>query len=456
MCVLEGREGTVACVRGVTRGVTLTDRGGTGRVVFRRCFLLKTSIENKTIAEREFAAAVAALHSSDPAIGRTDHINFMPVTARFHNAPRPQTTRSDKNAAQQFETTRLHREVARLQRELSAHEGPTLLSIQVENARLEREVHRLTQEVRRFRIAQRGRCCDAEVQCNLPITSLAVHWHEVEHEEPDAKSTAAVHAAVPEILKPPQPPIAKVDSRMETEWEAHGGLDFEAPIRSGAIAFLDSMWLMDHAENPGFRLRRRQDLPESAFISLNDLKAAGCSASNGLPLIVISCPWLTPTEPDPDGFFLKQVLFALKSFATNGRRFGVYWDFVSLFQPDASGKLAEKEDSLRDKALDYQALLYSSSSTLVFMCTRVPDQYVEAAGSNVKPYVERSGKTYVERGAKMLCTSAIPQQSRPSLRTWTLPAFVCNRLVHRGVDVVHFDQESGETAQSRQVEPERA
>ena len=45
----------------------------------------------------------------------------------------------------------------------------------------------------------------------------------------------------------------------------------------------------------GKRIERRQDLPKEAFLSLDDLKAAG-SVRDGLPIAMLSYPWLSPSH----------------------------------------------------------------------------------------------------------------------------------------------------------------
>ena len=82
--------------------------------------------------------------------------------------------------------------------------------------------------------------------------------------------------------------------RIEDEWRYNGGEELEPLLASGAIALLDAGWLIRRASS-GEGIKRRQDLEPEAFLSLDDLKAAG-SVREGLPIILVSCalPGLLP------------------------------------------------------------------------------------------------------------------------------------------------------------------
>lgn len=116
----------------------------------------------------------------------------MPITAVLHGSPprgsptsRPSSPvrneqRTTFTTSQQswlsVENARLHREVARLNRALDAHEGPTLMEVQMQNARLEREVQRLQQQVERMRKERTATAETVAVQCSLGWASNAVGW----------------------------------------------------------------------------------------------------------------------------------------------------------------------------------------------------------------------------------------------------------------------------------------
>lgn len=86
---------------------------------------------------------------------------------------------------------------------------------------------------------------------------------------------------------------ARVSPEQELCWRAPRTYELEAALRSGAIRLLDGGWLVACAKR-GERIRRRQDLPAKAFISLEELKAA---TFHGLPIICLSYAWLHPDHP---------------------------------------------------------------------------------------------------------------------------------------------------------------
>ena len=86
---------------------------------------------------------------------------------------------------------------------------------------------------------------------------------------------------------------ASVSPEQEARWRELRGHELEAALKSGAIRLLDGGWLVACAER-GERIRRRQDLPPEAFISLEELKAA---AEYVLPIICLSYAWLHPDHP---------------------------------------------------------------------------------------------------------------------------------------------------------------
>lgn len=72
------------------------------------------------------------------------------------------------------------------------------------------------------------------------------------------------------------PPVRNVvigdDER--TRWQLCGGQMLEALLRSGAVAVLDAAWLVSLSERGGL-LRRRQELPDEAFLCLDEVRAPG-------------------------------------------------------------------------------------------------------------------------------------------------------------------------------------
>ncbi|EOD19164.1 hypothetical protein EMIHUDRAFT_118138 [Emiliania huxleyi CCMP1516] len=186
-------------------------------------------------------------------------------------------------------------------------------------------------------------------------------------------------------------------------WRKNGGGDLEPVLASGAVALLDAQWVISHAEAGGV-LTHRQALPKEAFLSLADLvKAINYSRVSvpviGLPVTVLSYPWLTKDHPDPLGTSLSRVAKALKALCSDVTyiygRLGVFWDFGSLHQhPDpANGVMrTEEQDTLFKRGLGCLGTLYSHPETRVLRLTSFPDGHKtedQADGTNVAAYFDR-------------------------------------------------------------------
>jgi len=102
-------------------------------------------------------------------------------------------------------------------------------------------------------------------------------------------------------------------------WREYGGDEFEAALAvikelgGSAVRLLDARYLIKLAENSG-KLRRRQDLPEEAFVTLPQLKRMGKGPGYSLRVVVVSYPWLQPDHPDPRGETLRLLARVLKAY----------------------------------------------------------------------------------------------------------------------------------------------
>lgn len=144
-----------------------------------------------------------------------------------------------------------------------------------------------------------------------------------------------------EIRAPGLPP--KVTTGLQLDWSEHGGDLLEPTLRSGAYALVDAAWLVQRSEDYQANRKRlsaevitlraqaenyrteseagqkaraalnacedqlsrcleldvlppRNELPTVGIAGIEALKAAGCP-SGGLPILVVSCPWITPYHP---------------------------------------------------------------------------------------------------------------------------------------------------------------
>ena len=218
--------------------------------------------------------------------------------------------------------------------------------------------------------------------------------------------------------------------QLHDEWEYLGGSELETLLQSGAIALLDAAWLVELAES-GKRIERRQDLPKEAFLSLDDLKAAG-SVRDGLPIAMLSYPWLSPSHPDPRRDTLLTLARVLAAFIDNvgygvaeRRRWGVFWDFASLHQhppEDVGGSRTMEEDALFKQGLEGLGRFYSHPRTTVFRMTRMPENWPQdynlPKNANVADYINR-GWCYTEQ-----CWASLTKDYDFSLDLGRLPPLV--------------------------------
>jgi len=196
---------------------------------------------------------------------------------------------------------------------------------------------------------------------------------------------------------------------VEAAWTRLGGEVLEEALQKGWVALVRADWLIKLAESGG-TLKRRQDLPEEAFVGVQELKDAGsgCLSDVGFPelegewlrVIVLSYPWLQPGHPDPHGESLRLVAKALNlyvqdslGYANSGRPYGVLIDFTALPQAPRS----EDESSTFRLALPALNVFYSHPHTIVLKVTTFPEgypnnpkfEYKLPAGANTVNYMER-------------------------------------------------------------------
>jgi len=189
-----------------------------------------------------------------------------------------------------------------------------------------------------------------------------------------------------------------VGEEQQAAWQSYGGIDTEVALRGDAIGVLDAQWLVTHADR-GEVLPCRQAIPYSAYLALEQLQAS-CrvdDAMHGLPLIIVSTPWLHPDHADPFGHTLRQLATILKSFlkghrgnstrelaAGKGaawwreRRWGVVWDWASLHQhPDPAHAVFRtlEETSLFERGREAMGDLYAHPNVWVVMNSALPLGY---------------------------------------------------------------------------------
>ena len=183
-----------------------------------------------------------------------------------------------------------------------------------------------------------------------------------------------------------------------------------AALMTGDVQLIRMTWLIRRYQKGLMKwLPRRQDLPASAFVSVEELQelyGAG-NEHNVLPIIAISYCWLTQGHPDPDGDQLMTIAQAFMSerpkYAAFGfKEMGVFWDWMSLYQRDnrlwkpfmarsdlQPEQLAQKEAYLSSRSDEEDAsvrraltqtmdLWYAHSGTCVYLLTELPGRFARA------------------------------------------------------------------------------
>ena len=131
------------------------------------------------------------------------------------------------------------------------------------------------------------------------------------------------------------------------------------------ILLLRAEYLVELWQDEG-RLKRRQDLPQSAFYT---------ESLAIRTVIVISYPWLHRDHPDPDGWHLGILGRLLELFCSNFGAAAVFLDYCSLYQPgrDESGNYVPRsawEEQRFRESLNHLQVLYAHQQTWVWVTRR--------------------------------------------------------------------------------------
>ena len=182
-------------------------------------------------------------------------------------------------------------------------------------------------------------------------------------------------------------------------WRELGGHELEESLRgdrhTAPVALLSKDWLIARADEDDtchHVLNRRQELCDTAFVSLDELQEAMQPQDDELRIITLSYGWTTPAHPDPLGATLQRVAEVLRHY---DGVWAVFWDFCSLMQnsPDPTGpKRTAEEGKVFIKGLGASMLYYAHPSTTVFRLTTWPKGYphkYNLKNANVAEYIDR-------------------------------------------------------------------
>ena len=193
----------------------------------------------------------------------------------------------------------------------------------------------------------------------------------------------------------------------DNAWVIHDGAELEAALTvveelgGSPVNLIDALYLIKLAEEGG-KLCRRQDLPEEAFVTLQELKSMVQGPGMSLRVLVVSYPWLQPDHPDPRGETLRLLARVLKAYVEEakddwgGGTCGVFLDFCSLMQKGPNGEeRSPPEAKLFGLALNNLSDWYSHENTIVLKLTKMPEGYpmgftfVEGTSPNTADYYGR-------------------------------------------------------------------
>ena len=204
--------------------------------------------------------------------------------------------------------------------------------------------------------------------CNSRITNLAAAKPSTQP-MPQAQQDAIVAAAAAAAAEA-RKQIMEGDE--EDWWTEYGGDELEAALAKdatlgdSAVRLLDARFLIELSKRGG-RLACRQQLPEAAFLRLDDLKRLPKGGDYGdcLRVASVSHAWQQPDNPDPKGLNLKLLADFLEVLLSEGdATCAVFLDFTCLHQKSASGERTPAEIELFGRALTNMMVWYSHPKLL--------------------------------------------------------------------------------------------
>ena len=159
------------------------------------------------------------------------------------------------------------------------------------------------------------------------------------------------------------------ETRDYTTWRG-----FEKCLQQQSVRILKGSWLLKmNAE--GRRVERRQELPEDVFWTPeNALKKIRERAGelDSKFLFVLSYRWLQRGHPDPHRHHLSIICTILSLAKQAFGDVGLFWDFLSLCQPDDDNIRTEEEKESFNKGLQAANILYAHRLSVVVVQPVMP------------------------------------------------------------------------------------
>ena len=166
------------------------------------------------------------------------------------------------------------------------------------------------------------------------------------------------------------------------------------------VQLVDARFLVKWFKDGKGPIKRRQDMPEEAFLP------ESCLTNDDIQVIAISYCWCTSKHPDPKCFHLEKAVRLLEVFlegryneqgleseagseeydhslhslhragyvfgpATSSTPVGVFWDFMSLPQEPRS----EQEEALFKGALNFIAAWYGHQRVTTWILPELPGEH---------------------------------------------------------------------------------
>jgi hypothetical protein len=169
-------------------------------------------------------------------------------------------------------------------------------------------------------------------------------------------------------------------------WVSAGGGELDAALAvvselgQAPVRLVDAAYLVKLASKKSSVLERRQDMPEHAFLSLEELKQLPKGWA-GLRVLAVSHAWLHPHHPDPRGETLQLLARVLGEYIKGwgkapAGKYGVFLDYCSICQKGAHGEeRTPAEAELFRTALGSMSEWYSHPRTTVLKITKLPSGY---------------------------------------------------------------------------------
>ena len=195
-------------------------------------------------------------------------------------------------------------------------------------------------------------------------------------------------------------------------WTDLGGHELEPALRCGSVRLVDARFIVELSDR-GQLFERRQNVPDSAFLSLEQLQQ-GEHLNDCLRIISVSHPWLTPDHPDPRGENLRLLAATLRAVLRKwGGPWGVFIDFMSLHQKVRTAE----EQGLFAGGLRTLSCWYSHPRLTVVKITKLPRDY--PTGLHFPAGSTPNTADYYERGW-CYCESSVSNLVKPTMYVWDL------------------------------------